>query len=131
GRDAPVAACELADGADVRAAAAAEDQRAVRQLARERRVLLLERVLVDECRLRPRDLHQRRLLHLAAATTPGARDAHEPGAELAPAGVALVVTVERDGGVRAAVGTARAEPAHRSTFSNASISRVTAIPTCR
>ena len=53
-----------------------------------------------------------RLGHRLAAGAPRARHADEAGAELAPAGVALVLRPERHGGERAAVGAAGAEPAH-------------------
>src|SRR5207249_3273446 len=43
---------------------------------------------------------------------PRPRHAHEPGGELAPAGMALVPGPERNRGERAAVGTARAEARH-------------------
>ena len=56
----------------------------------------------------------RRRRHRLAAGAPRPRHADEAGAELAPAGVALVLRPERDGRERAAVRAAGAEPAHRA-----------------
>ena len=103
---------EPLDRTDVRAAAAAEHDRAVGQLAGEQEVLLRERVRLDHARLGIGQLQVRRLGHRLAAVAPGARDADEAGEELAAAGVALVLRADRDGGQRAAVRTAGAQAAH-------------------
>ena len=97
------------DCADVSAAAAAEDERALGQLGGQHEVLLAERLLLDHGRLRVRQRQTGGLGHRLAALAPRPRHAHEPGGELAPAGMALVSGPERNRGERAAVGTARAE----------------------
>ena len=111
-RQALLAGGERLDRADVRAAAAAEDDRPVGQLGGEHQRLLRERVGLDHARLRVGQLVEGRLGHRLAAVAPGARDADEAGAELAAARVALVLRADRDRGQRAAVGTAGAEAAH-------------------
>src|SRR3954447_12632825 len=104
---------ELADGADVGAATAAEDEGPVGQEAHLRLDLRVERLLVDDGCLRPREIHERGLLHLDPAVSPRSRDAHQAGVELPPAAVALVVAAERDRGVGAARRAARTKRAHR------------------
>ena len=111
-RQALLAGGERLDRADVRAAAAAEDERPVGQLGGEHQRLLRERVGLDHARLGIGQLVEGRLGHRLAAGAPGARNADEAGAELAAAGVALVLRADRDRRQRAAVGTAGAEAAH-------------------
>ena len=82
------------DGADVRAAAAAEDERPLGQLGGEHEVLVGERVLGDDGGLRVRELERGRLGHRLAALAPGARHADEAGAELGATRVALVVRAQ-------------------------------------
>ena len=82
---------EALDGADVRAAAPAQHERPLRQRGGERERLLAERVLLDHGHLGIGERQLRGLGHRLAAVAPGAGNAHEPGAELPPAGVALVV----------------------------------------
>ena len=103
---------EAADRADVGAAAAAEHERARRQVADLRRDLLVERRLLDHRGLGIGEREPGRGGHRLAAAPPGPRDAHEAGRVLAAAAVALVLVVDRDGGERAAVGAAGAERAH-------------------
>ena len=109
----PRARGEAADRADVRATAAAEDERPLRQ-----RCAPASRPAPRASPPRrppPRGTasgEPRRLGHRLAAGAPGARDADEPGGELATAAVALVLGPDRDRGERAAVGAAGAERAH-------------------
>ena len=105
------------DGADVGATAAAEDERSLRKLRRERERLLPERRLLDHARLGVRQRQRGGLDHRVAAVAPGARHPDEARAEDAPAGVALVLGPERDGRERAAVGALCTEAAHASSFS--------------
>ena len=107
-----VARGEAPHGADVRAAAAAEHERALWERRGELRRLLLERLLEDRARLGIRDAERGALGHLLAALPPRPRDADEPGLELPSAGVALVAGPDRDRGERAAVGAACAKRAH-------------------
>ena len=72
-RDPVVAGGEPLERADVRGAAAAEDERAVGQLGGEREVLVGERVLVDDGGLRVVERQMRRLGHRLAAVAPRAR----------------------------------------------------------
>ena len=113
--DAPVPPRELAHRADVGTTTSAEDERASGKLAREGGILLVERLLRQCRRLGPRQRQRRGGSHRRAArVTPCARDAHEPGGELAAAGVTLVLRPDRDGRERTAVGAACAQRAHRS-----------------
>ena len=72
------------DCAHVRATASAEHDRAFRKRAREREVLLAERVLVDDARLGIGKRQVRGLRHRLAARAPRARDPHEPSANVRP-----------------------------------------------
>ena len=108
------------DGADVRAAATSEYERALRQVHRESQILLAEARFRDHGGLRVRERQVRGLLHRFAAFPPGSGDANEAGAELPPAGMALVVRPEGDRGVRLAVGTFGAEGAHTATGTSSS-----------
>jgi hypothetical protein len=114
-REALLAGRERLDRADVGAAAAAEHDRAVRQLGRENEVLLRERVGLDDARFRIGQRQVRRLRHRLAAVAPGTGDADEPGGELAAAAVALVLGPDRHRRQRPAVGAAGAEAAHART----------------
>ena len=100
------------DGAHVRAAAPAEDERPLGQFRRERERLLAQRLLLDHRRLGIRERQARRLGHRVAAVTPGARHPDEAGAEDAPTSMALVLRPERDRGESAAVGALRSKSAH-------------------
>jgi hypothetical protein len=116
--DPAVARGEALHGADVGAAAAAQDERPLGELGREGERLLAQRVLGDHRRLRVRKQQRgRRLLHRIAALPPRARHADEPRGELAAAGVALVADPGRDRGERAAVGAASAQRTHEEAFS--------------
>jgi hypothetical protein len=90
------------DDADVRAAAAAEHERPLREIAGDGEGLGLERLLLDDGGLRIVERQARRLDHRLAAVAPGARDANEAGREGSSTGVALVVGADRHGGVRPA-----------------------------
>ena len=93
------------DRADVRAAAAAEDERP--HAAGRRRPRASARGACPPRRPPPRDSRAasaRRLDHRLAAVAPRPRHAHEPGRERAAARVALVVRPDRDGRERPAVG---------------------------
>ncbi len=116
-RDAAVPCGERLDGADVRAAATAEDHRALGKVEGNGEVLLLERFLGDHGGFRELERQRRSLDHPLATVPPSPRNAHEPRGELPPAGVALVVAVEGHRRVRQAVGTLGAEPRHQSAFS--------------
>jgi hypothetical protein len=115
-REPVVARSEALDRADVRAATAAEDQRPLGKLGRDRQRLLSERVLLDPRRLGIGQRQVRRLGDRLAALAPCARYPDEPGGELAPAGVALVARAERDSRERAAVGAPRAQAAQVRSF---------------
>src|SRR5439155_27294795 len=104
-----VARSEALDGADVRAAAAAQDERALGELARDREVLLAERVLLDHRDLGIRQRQPRRFGHRLTVLSPGLRDADESGRELATAGVTLVGGTEGDRRVGVAVGALGSE----------------------
>jgi hypothetical protein len=119
---------ERLDGADVRAAAAAEHERPLRQVGCDLEALHRQRVLRDDRRLRIRQPDVRGRRHLVAARSPCARHAHEAGGELAAARVALVLGPERDRRVRSAVGALGAKPAH-SAFSYVSLRRTGRMPT--
>ena len=113
------------------AAAPSQDERAVGEIGGERQRLGLERLLVDDPRLRVVDGQQRGRDHLLAAVAPRARHAHEAGRPLASARVALVVGAERDRRVRLAVGhfarkrdTSRAYPRYLRTSAGRSRKRV-------
>ena len=108
-RDPSMARGQRLDGADVGAAATPEDDRALRQLERERQALLGERVLLDHGGLGVRQRQARRFGHRLAVPPPGARHPHEPCRERAPADVALVVRAERDRRVRPALGALGAQ----------------------
>ncbi len=115
--DTAVARGEALDRADVRAAAAPEDERALGKVGGDGERLLAERLLVHDRGLRVRQRKRGGLDHRLAAVAPRAGHAHEPGAERAAAGVALVLRPERDGRVGPAVGAARAQAAQPSSFS--------------
>src|SRR5207248_6111523 len=100
------------DGPDMGAAAAAEDEGPVRERGREREVLLVQGLLLDDGSLRIREREVGSVRHALAAVPPRARDANEAGGEDAAAGVALVVAAQGDGGQRPAVGAARAKTRH-------------------
>ena len=102
------------DGADVRAAAAAEHERAGRQVRGDRERLSAERVLLDDRSLRVVERKPGGLDHRLAAVAPGAWHTHEPRRERAPAGVALVPETDRDRRQRAARRALRPERAHAS-----------------
>ena len=124
----PVPLSEPADRADVRAATAAQHERAPRELRRHGRRLLLERVGLDHRRLGPVERERGAVLHRVAAVAEGRADANQRGRELAAAAVALVLVVERDRRERPAVRALRAERAH-SAFSQVSARRTWRIPT--
>ena len=66
---------------------------------------------------------------LLSGTPISAWHAHEPDPPGAAAGMAFIGVVDRDRGQRAAFGTAGAEDAHASTFSNATPQTWTCMPT--
>jgi hypothetical protein len=103
-RDTAVARRKRLHGPDVRAAAPAEDERALRQVECLRERLLRERVLLDHGRLGIRQRQRGRLDHRFAAPAPGARNPYEAGGERSSAGVALVLRPECDRRVRPALG---------------------------
>ncbi len=80
-RDAAVPRGKTLHGADVGAAAAAEDERPVGQVGGHGEGLLHQRVGLDDARLGVRQGQMRRLRHRLALVSPGPRNAHEPGAE--------------------------------------------------
>ena len=109
-----VASRQPLNGAHMRAAAAAQDDRSLRERRREREVLLGERLLVDDGRLRIRQPEGRGLDHCVAARAPGARNPDESRRERAPAGVTLILAgLERDRGQRVAVRTLRPKSRHQ------------------
>ena len=83
-------------GPDVRTAATAEDERPLRKAARDREILLAERVFLDDRDLGVRKRQASSLGHRLAAFAPGLGDAKEPRRELSSAGVALVARTEGD-----------------------------------
>jgi hypothetical protein len=115
--DSAMPCSERFDGADVRAAATAKDDGALRQVQRDGEVLLFERVLDDHRGFREIELQRRGLDHSLTTVPPRARNTHEAGGERSPARVALVVAVERNRRVGQAVGTLGAQPRHQSAFS--------------
>ena len=116
-REPVVARGEPLDRADVRAAAAAEDERPLGEVGGDGEGLLAERVLLDDRGLGIGERQPRGLRHRLAAVAPGPRHAHEPGGELAPARVALVAGADRDGGERVAVGQLARADGSREVFS--------------
>ena len=108
-------ASKLTHRTDVRAATTAEHERPLRQLTGGRRKLRVERLLVDDRGLGPRERHARGRGHLLAVVAPRARHTHEPGRELTAAGVALVLRADRDRGQRATVRAPRTQRAHGSS----------------
>jgi hypothetical protein len=110
-RDASLPRSESLDGTDMDAAAAAEDERPLRQIGRKRKALLLERLRFHHGGLGVRELEPRRLGHRLAALAPGLWHADEAGAEAAAARVAFVVGADRHGGKRLAERALRAQPA--------------------
>ena len=134
--DPAVTSREGLDGADVRAAAAAEHQRPLGQLESERQALRGERILLDHCRLGIRKRKRRRLGHRLTAPAPGAWNPHEASGERPPAGVAFVLRPERDRRVRPAIGALGAQPrqdprdaTYERARSKMSDSRSTCMPT--
>ena len=120
---------EAVDGADVRAAAAAQDEGPLGQVGRDGERLCDERVLLDHRRLGVVERQPRSFHHLLAAVAPGARDAHEAGRERPAARVTLVAETDGDRGVRRAGRALRAEDAHASVFSKTMLALSTVIPT--
>jgi len=116
-RDTAVARGQTFYRADMRAAAAAEDDRAVRELARQGEALPCERVLVDDGRLRIGQWQVCRVSHGFAVFPPGSRNADDGRRKAPAARVALVVAAQRDGSVRAAVRTDGAKTRHQIAFS--------------
>ena len=127
-RDAVVAGGERLDGAHVRAAATAEDERALGQLARDPQRLLAERVLLDNRGLGVGKRKPGRLGDRLSAFAPGTRHAHQAGRELASARVALVAGADRHRRERAAVRAPRAQAAQERSFVKRSKRRATCIP---
>ena len=107
-----VSGCEPLDRADVRAAAAAQNEGALGQLGSEGEDLIRERFLGDDSCLGIREIGESGLRHRLAALAPGARHANESGGELAAARVALVLGAHRDGSERPAVRALRAQARH-------------------
>ena len=125
----PVLACgQTFDGADVRATAAAEDDRPLRKIRGERERLLLERLGLDDRGLGVGQLEPRRLRHRFTSLTPGLRNPDQPCEVDAAARMALVLWSERDRGEGLAVGTLRAQAAHASSVSNATASYAMSMP---
>ena len=79
-----VTGCEAADRADVRAATAAEHERALRQALGERGVLLVERLAVDDQRLGVRERGRGRLHHRLAPAPQARGTRTSPAANAAP-----------------------------------------------
>jgi hypothetical protein len=119
---------EALDRADVRTAAAAEYERARRQVGCDRERLRGERLLVDDRGLRIVERQRRGLDHLFAPVAPRARDADEAGRERATARMALVLGAESDRCVRAARRALRAQQAQAIAFSKARPHFSTCIP---
>ena len=104
---------ERLHGADVRTAAAADDERPLGKRAGESECLLGQRVLVDDAGFGIRQLEERGLDHGLAVLAPSLGHAHEAGAEGASAGVAFVLpALESHRGQRPAIGAARPEVRH-------------------
>ena len=116
------------DRADVRATAAAEDERAFRQIRGEGKILLLERVGLDDGGLRIGKLEPGGLSHRLTALPPGLRYSHHSRQIHTSARVALVFGPECDRRVGLAVGTLRAQATHVSSFLNATASYAMCIP---
>jgi hypothetical protein len=93
----------------MRAAAAAEHDRARAQRRGDSIGLLVERGAFDDGDLGIGQWDTSALGHRLATDAPRRRDAHEPGGERAPAAVALVPVAHRYGREGAAVRTASPE----------------------
>ena len=102
------------NGADVGAAAAAQDERPVGKRSRESEVLLVRDSSSTTAASGYGSSEKRGLDHRLAVCAPGARNPDEARGEGASAGVALVLAaVEGDSRQRPAVGAARPESRHR------------------
>src|SRR6478735_648943 len=120
---------EAFDGADMRAAAAAEHDRVGGQVGGDGKRLHRERLLLDDGDLRIVESKRSRLDHRRAAVAPGARHPYEPGGEGATARVALVAVVDSHGRERPAGRAAGAQQTHRSAFPQTTSSWSTRMPT--
>src|SRR4029077_6020877 len=126
-RDPAVAGGQRLDRADVRAAAAAQDDRPLREVDRHGQRLLVEALLLADRSLGEGQRQPRGFGHRLAAFAPGLRDPNHARAVLAAAGVALVARPDRDRGEGAAVRAAGAQAAH-SVFSYVSLRRTWRMP---
>ena len=107
-RDPSLPRGETLDGADVRAATAAEHERALWEIRGERERLFLERFRLDDRGFRKRELEPGSFGHRLAALPPRVRHSDEAGVELTSARMTLVVGPQCNGGKRLAVRTLRA-----------------------
>jgi hypothetical protein len=86
-----VSGCEPLDRTDVRAAATAQNERALGQLGSEGEDLIASVSSATTAASGIREMGESGLRHRLAALAPGARHANEPGGELPAAGMALVL----------------------------------------
>src|SRR5207244_1877721 len=125
-RQSVLAGGQTLDGADVRAAAAAEDERALRKIRCECERLLFERFGLDDRGLRIGQVEPRRLRHRLTALTPRLWNSYQPSEVDTTTRVALVLGAERDRREGSAVRTLRPQATHASSFLNATASSTVA-----